>query len=64
MTTGGNGDLKSCVGKKKTLYSLSKHLPKHRRGAACTSEKKDLNNLPKYWKPEIAERVAERFHGK
>ena len=25
---------------------------------------KNLNNLPKYWKPEIAERVAERFHGK
>lgn len=25
------------------------------------SEKKDLNNLPKYLKPEIAERVAEHF---
>lgn len=24
-------------------------------------EKKDLNNLPKYLKPEIAERVAEHF---
>lgn len=25
------------------------------------SEKKNLNNLPKYLKPEIAERVAEHF---
>ena len=25
------------------------------------SDKKDLNNLPKYLKPEIAERVAEHF---